>query len=163
MLPVLQNLNYKLQRGLSDVLSIHGVINKVTQKVFFLAIGGLLEDKLRGTVRSMTLTNVKTVPSNLFTPYREHPRSTRIVVAFPRLAFSATKRTNHAPVSFDQQAEVCQGYHTSSRNKEKLNTEIHGGGGLELAKPARKPASCHPKPCASLKNRRRNLARLAAP
>ena len=29
-----------------------------------------------------------------FTPYREQPRSTRIVVAYPRPAFSATNRTN---------------------------------------------------------------------
>ena len=35
--------------------------------------------------------------SNLLTPYREQPRSTRIVVAYPRSAFSATKRTNYAP------------------------------------------------------------------
>ena len=31
------------------------------------------------------------------------------------------------------------------------NTEVHGGGGLELVKPAREPASSRPKPCASLK------------
>ena len=31
-------------------------------------------------------------------------RSTRIVVAYPRPALSATKPTNHAPISFDQQA-----------------------------------------------------------
>ena len=29
--------------------------------------------------------------------------------------------------------------------------EVHGGGGLELVKPAREPASSRPKPCASLK------------
>ena len=29
--------------------------------------------------------------------------------------------------------------------------EIHGGRGLELAKPVREPASCRPKPCESLK------------
>ena len=40
--------------------------------------------------------------SNLLTPYREQPRSTRIVVAYPRPAFSATNRTNYAPTSFDQ-------------------------------------------------------------
>ena len=55
--------------------------------------------------------------SNLLTPYREQPRSTRIVVAYPRPAFSATKRTNYAPTSFDQQVQVSQG-HTSYKNKE---------------------------------------------
>ena len=38
---------------------------------------------------------------NLLILYREQPRSTRIVVAYPRPAFSATKRTNYAPISFD--------------------------------------------------------------
>ena len=54
---------------------------------------------------------------NLLIPYREQPRSTRMVVAYPRPAFSATKRTNQAPISFDHQAQVSQG-HTSCRNNE---------------------------------------------
>ena len=37
---------------------------------------------------------------------------------------------------FDQQFQVSQG-HTSYKNKENWNTEVHGGGGLELVKPAR--------------------------
>ena len=83
--------------------------------------------------------------SNLLISYREQPRSTRIVVAYPRPAFSATKWTNPALTSFDQQAQFSQD-HTSYRNR---NTEVHGGGGLELVKPAREPASSRPKPCAS--------------
>ena len=55
--------------------------------------------------------------SNLLTPYQEQPRSTRIVVAYPRPAFSATKRTNYASTSFDQRVQVSQG-HTSFKNKE---------------------------------------------
>ena len=55
--------------------------------------------------------------SNLLAPYQEQPRLTRIVVDYPRPAFSATRRTNHAPISFDQQAQVSQG-HTSCLNKE---------------------------------------------
>ena len=88
--------------------------------------------------------------SNLLTSHREQPRSTPIVVAYPRQAFSATKRTNYNPISFDQQVQVSQG-HTSYRNKENLTTEVHGSGGLELVKPARGPTSSRPKPCASLK------------
>ena len=58
---------------------------------------------------------------------------------------------NYAPTSFDQQVQDSQG-HTLYRNKKNWNTEVHaGGGGLELAKPAREPASSRPKPCASLK------------
>ena len=41
--------------------------------------------------------------SNLLIPYREQPRSTRNVVAYPRPAFLAKKRKNCAPTSFDQQ------------------------------------------------------------
>ena len=55
--------------------------------------------------------------STLLTPYREQPRLTRIVVAYPRPAFSATKRTNYAPTSFDQQVQVSQS-NTSYKNKE---------------------------------------------
>ena len=51
---------------------------------------------------------------------------------------------------FDQQFQVSQGY-TSYKNKENWNTEVHGGGGLELVKPACESASSRPKPCASLK------------
>ena len=35
--------------------------------------------------------------SNLITPYREQPRTTRNVAAYPRPAFSAKKRKNYAP------------------------------------------------------------------
>ena len=46
------------------------------------------------TLQAMAPTNNKTVNQTSFTPYREQPRSTRIVVAYPRPAFSATNRTN---------------------------------------------------------------------
>ena len=47
-----------------------------------------------GTLQAMAPTNIKTVHQTSFTPFREQPRSTRIVVAYPRPAFSATNRTN---------------------------------------------------------------------
>ena len=74
--------------------------------------------------------------SNLLTSYREQSRSTRVVFAYPRPTISATKRTNNAPFSFDQQVQVSRG-HPSYKNKENCNTEVYGGGGLELVKPAR--------------------------
>ena len=47
------------------------------------------------TTLAMAPTNSQTVNQTSFTPYyREQPRSTRIVVAYPRPAFSATNRTN---------------------------------------------------------------------
>ena len=119
-------------------------------------MGGLHEDKLCDTLQAMVPTNVKTFHQNLFTPYREYPRSTWIAVTYPRPAFSVTKRANHAPISFDQQAQVFQG-HTSCRNEGKENTDVGGGGDLRLVKPAREPASSRPKSRASLKNAPRVL------
>ena len=55
--------------------------------------------------------------SNLLTPFREQSRSTRNVVAYPRPAFSAKKRKNYAPTSFDKKIQVSQG-HTLYRNKK---------------------------------------------
>ena len=72
------------------------------------------------------------------------------------IAFSATTQKTHAPTGFDQQAQVSQ-RQTSCTNKENRNTEVHGGGGLELVKPAREPASSRSKPCAFLKNAPRVL------
>ena len=50
--------------------------------------------KSYATLQAMAPTTSKTVHQTSFTPYREQPRSTRIVVAYPRSAFSATNRTN---------------------------------------------------------------------
>ena len=82
-----QSLNYKLQIRLSDVQPIHQKSLKVTQQVF-LAFGGLHEDKLCDTLQVMGPTNVKTLHQTFL------PRTEK------RPAFSATKRTNHAPISF---------------------------------------------------------------
>ena len=74
--------------------------------------------KSYATLQAMAPTNNKTVHQTPFTPYREQPRSTRIVVACLRPAFSATNRTHtYVPTSFDQQVQVSQG-HTSYKNKE---------------------------------------------
>ena len=100
----------------------------------------------------MTPTIVKTV-NQTFVPYREQPRSTRIVVAYPRPAPSETKRTNHAPNIFDNKSKFFKV--TSCRKKGKCtevqkHTEVDGDGGLELVQPALEYASPHPKPYASL-------------
>ena len=148
VLPVVQNLNYKRQRRLSDVLPIQQSRQKWYKKFF-----GSRRVTRRQVMRYFTSNDTdqcQNGSSKLLTQFREQPRSTQIVVAYLRLAFSVTKRTNHAPISFDQ-AQVSQG-HTSCRSKENRNTEVHGGGGLELMKPARELASSRPKPCASLKN-----------
>ena len=50
--------------------------------------------KRYAALQAMAPTDNKTVHQTSFTPYREQPRSTRIVVAYPRPAFSAANRTN---------------------------------------------------------------------
>ena len=50
--------------------------------------------KSYATLQAMAPTNNKTVHQTSFTPYREQPRSTRIVVAYPLPAFSGTNRTH---------------------------------------------------------------------
>ena len=62
----------------------------------------------------------------------------------PMASVLSSKADKSPPISFDQQTQVYQG-HASCRNKENKNAEVHGGGGLELVKPARKPASSRPK------------------
>ena len=90
---------------------------------------------------------------------RAAPTDSDCCVAFPRPALSAatTTWTNHAPMSFDQHiyAQVPQGH--VMPKKEQCITDVHGGGGLGLVKPAREAASSRPKPFASLKNLPGNL------
>ena len=59
MLPIFQNLNYKLQRRLSDVLPIQHSHQSDSKR--FLAIGGLHGDKLCDILQAMTPTSVETV------------------------------------------------------------------------------------------------------
>ena len=56
--------------------------------------GVQIATKSYATLQAMAPTNNKTVHQTSWTPYREQPRSTRIVFAYPRPAFSATNRTN---------------------------------------------------------------------
>ena len=95
----------------------------------------------------MAPTNIKTVHQTSFTPYREQPRSTRIVVAYPRPAFSATNPTNtFQPVLINNSKFLKATHRTKIRKIEIPRSMV-----VELVKPAGEPASCRPKPCASLK------------
>ena len=119
--------------------------SKVTQKSFRSYRTVTRRQIVRHFTRNST-DQSQNGSSNLFTPYGEQPRSTRIVVAYLRSAFSATKRINHVPIS--QVSQV----HFMQKNTENCCTEIHGGGGLGLVEPARDPACSRPKSCASLKS-----------
>ena len=59
----------------------------------FRPTGIQIATKSYATLQAMAPTNNKTVHQTTFTPYREQPRSTRFIVAYPRPAFSATNRT----------------------------------------------------------------------
>ena len=75
--------------------------------------------KSYATLQAMAPTNNKTVNQTSFTPYREQPRSTQIVVAYPRPAFSATNRTNTFQPVLIQQFQVSQGH--THRTKIRKN------------------------------------------
>ena len=64
--------------------------------ISFLALTMLSEGYTKTRMRHFTRNRTdqcRNGSSNLLAPYREQPRSTRIVVAYPRPALSATKRT----------------------------------------------------------------------
>ena len=88
--------------------------NKVTSKLIqkFLTRGGLHEDKLCDTLQTMATDQLS---KRFIKPPYSISGATSIESSCCRLptpTFSATKRTNHAPRSSDQQAPVSQG-HTS--------------------------------------------------
>ena len=76
------------QRGTKVNASYHG------NNPLLKPTGIQIATKSYATLQAMAPTINKTVHQTSFTPYREQPRSTRIFVAFPRPAFSATNRTN---------------------------------------------------------------------
>ena len=76
------------QRGTKVTGSHHG------DNPLLRPTGIQIATKIYAALQAMAPTNNKTAHQTSFTPYREQPRSTRIVVAYPRPAFSATNRTN---------------------------------------------------------------------
>ena len=100
----------------------------------------------------MAPTNNRTVrQTSFFTPYREQPLSTRVVVAYPRPAFSGTNRTNTFQPVLINNSKFLKATHRTKIRKIEMPRSMVGGGSLELVKPAREPASSRPKPCTSLK------------
>ena len=115
-------------------------------------IGVQIATKSYATLQAMAPTNIKMVhQTSLLHIESSLDRLGLLSPTHDRWVVSATNRTNYAPTSFDQRNQVSQG-DTSYKYKENGITEVHGGGGLELVKPAREPASSRPKPCASCKN-----------
>ena len=102
--------------------------------------------KNHATLQAMAPTNINTVHQ---TPLL-HIESSLDRPGLLSPTHYQRSQTNYAPTRFDQRVQVSQG-HTSYKKKRNRNTEVHGGGGLKLVKPAREAASSRPKPCASLK------------
>ena len=90
-------------------------------------------------------------PLPLSKTQRSHwpPRSWSVVIYF---------LCKHLPGSNSTIRIFGEGNKTLHRHEENCNTEVHGGGDLQLVKPARKPASSRSEPGASPKNLPRRLA-----
>ena len=76
--------------------------------------------KSYATLQAMAPTNIKTVHQTSFSPYREQPRSTRIVVAYPRPAFSATNRTNTSQPVFINSSKFLKTTHRTKIRKIEI-------------------------------------------
>ena len=99
---------FKLQRRLFDVIQNVSTSRRVTRRQVMRQFADNGTDQCQnGSL-------------NLLIPYREQPRSTRIIVAYPRPAFSATKLTNHAPISFDRKPKFLK----ATNHAEKRKIEI---------------------------------------
>ena len=92
---------FELQAEKTVLMSAHKTKSSNDTRSF-LDLGGLHEDKLCGTFTGNSTDQCQNGSSKLLTPYRGQLRSTRIVVAYLRPTFSATKRTNRAPISIDK-------------------------------------------------------------
>ena len=106
--------------------------------------------KSYATLQAMAPTNNKTVHQ---TSFLLHTESSLDWLELLSPTHDQRSQQQIGPIGsnrFDQQFQVSQGY-TSYKNKENWNTEVHGGGGLELVKPACESTSSRPKPYASLK------------
>ena len=95
--------------------------------------------KSYATLQAMAPTNSKTVHQTSFTPYREQSRSTRIVVAYPRPAFSATNRTNTFQPVLINNSKFLKATHRTKIRKIELPRS------MVVEAPAREPASSRHK------------------
>ena len=102
----------------------------------------------------------QTNPTNVKKQFIKHPYS--YIDSNPnRFGLLSPTRGQITFLSVLKQAQLFQG-HTACKNKENYNTEVNGGGGLELVKVAREPASSRPKPCTFLKNAQESCPLAAA-
>ena len=132
------------QRGTKVNGSHHG------DNLLLRPTGIQIATKSYATLQAMAPTNSKTVHQTSFTPYREQPRSTRIVVAYPRPAFSATNRTNTFQPVLINNSKFLKATHSTKIRKIEIPRSMV----VEALSCWSRRASQHPavtKPCASLK------------
>ena len=109
-----------------------------------------IETKSYAALQAMAPTNIKTVHQTCLL----HSRATSIDSECCRLPTTSVLSKKPEKLRSNQFWSTSPSFsrpHILYRIKENRNTEVHGGGGLELVKPAREPASSRPKPCAFLK------------
>ena len=87
-----------------------------------------IEDKLCDTLQAMARTNAETV--HQISLFHIQSNLDRLGLLSPTYSQRPQQQSGQITLhSFDQQAQVSQG-HTSYKNRENWNTEVHGGGGL---------------------------------
>ena len=99
VLPIFQNLNYKPKRRLPDLLP-----NQQRPQKLYNCFSSSRRVTRRQVMRHFTghgTDQCRNGLSNILIPYREQPRPTRTVVAYPRSASKASNMTNYAPIRFD--------------------------------------------------------------
>ena len=136
------------EERLSDVLScpFSKVIKSDHMMLFFYLSGG----NTKASSATLYRESYRQMPTRIIkAPYfisRANQIDLGCCRGLPTASVLSKKADKFRSNQFDQQAQVFQ-YHASCRNKKKCNTEVHGGGSLELVmKPAREPASSRPKP-----------------
>ena len=154
VLPVYQNLNYKLQRRLSDVLPIQQT--KKNDTILFSSSRRVTRRQVMRHFTSNGPDQCHNGSPNLLTSYREQPRSTRIVVAYRRPAFLATKRTNPPPISFDNKSKFLKATRHAKIRKIEIPKSMVGEA-LSWRSCRMSQRSAGEKPYASQKNASRIL------
>ena len=110
-----------------------------------------LEDKLCDILQAMAPSNVETVHQTSMFHIESNPdRLGLLSPTHGKRSYQQSGQITLHSVLINKPKILKATYHTEIRKNE--NTEVHGGGGLELVKPEREPASSRPKSCASLKN-----------
>ena len=99
----------------------------------------------------MAPTNIKTVHQTSLLHIESNLDRLGMLSPTHDPAFPAKTRKNALQPVLINKSKFLKATHCTEIRKIEIPGSMVGGGGLELVKPAREPASSRPKPCASLK------------